>query len=92
MTDDQILNRPALRALRRHHRARLIRRVGSYGDGFREHAVKVYNNRKICTCHVSFCGNPRRLLRGSRRKQLTVQERRQLQPEPDIEPRSGSEE
>lgn len=68
-----------LRALRRHHRARLIRRVEKWGDWFRAHARKVYNNRKFCTCCVYGCGNPRHLMRGSRRKQLTVQELRQAE-------------
>ena len=40
---------------------------------------KVYNNRKFCTCCVHGCGNPRRLMKGSKRKQLTVQERRQAE-------------
>ena len=67
------------RAWRRHHRARLIRRVERYSQWFRERAHKLYNHRKFCTCCVYGCGNPRRLLRGSRQKQLTVQERRQLE-------------
>jgi hypothetical protein len=68
------------RALRRHHRERLIRRVERYGEWFRERAHKLYNNRKFCTCCVYGCGNPRRLLKGSKGKQLSVQERRQAEP------------
>jgi len=65
------------RAIRRHHRLRLIRRVEGFGEWYRERAHKLYNHRKFCTCCVSGCGNPRRLLRGSKRKQLTYQEQRQ---------------
>jgi hypothetical protein len=53
--------------------------VERFGDWFRDRAHKLYNNRKFCTCCVSGCGNPRRLLRGSKTKQLTVQERRQAE-------------
>lgn len=63
------------RALRRHHRERLIRQVGGFGEWYAERAHKLYNTRKFCSCVVTGCGNPRRLLRG--REWLTVQERRQ---------------
>lgn len=71
--------KPLTRSLRRHHRERLIRRVESFGDWYRARAPKLYNNRKFCSCCVLGCGNPRRLLKGSKRKQLTVQERRQAE-------------
>jgi hypothetical protein len=67
------------RALRRHHRARLIRRVVGYSEWFRERANKLYDHPKFCTCAIPGCGNPRRLLKSSKGKALTLQERRSLE-------------
>jgi hypothetical protein len=60
------------RALRRHHLARMKRRVAGYHGGYaREnprHIGKIAHARKMCSCPM--CGNPRRL------GELTLQERR----------------
>ena len=70
---------PTLRAIRRHHRARLIRRIESWGGWYGSHARKLYNNPKFCTCCVAGCGNPRRWFPGSKSKQLTIHEKRDLE-------------
>lgn len=65
------------RALRRHHRQRMIRRaMRSYAleseedSGLRrEWALRWYNNMKKCSCFM--CGNPRKF-----EKRLTTQEQR----------------
>jgi len=54
------------RAIRRHRRERQIQRVERFGELYRESAHKLYSHRTFCTCVVSGCGNPRRLLRGSK--------------------------
>ncbi len=67
------------RALRRHHRQRMIRSASrSYVLSFwdnrdpewkRRQVMRWYNNLKICSCYG--CGNPRKHC-----KEVTIQERR----------------
>ena len=74
------------RALRRHHRERMIRRalrslVLSFEDDSalrRERALGWYNNLAKCSCWM--CGNPRKY-----EGRITVQEQRQLQAARDEE-------
>ncbi len=72
------------RALRRHHRERMIQRalrsdVLSYEPDRRlrrTYALRWFNNLAKCSCHM--CGNPRRIW-ATPRDRLTTQELRQLQ-------------
>jgi len=61
------------RALRRHHEARIKRRVARYYGGFARgnprDVGKIAHARQLCSC--SSCGNPRR-----RHGECTMQERR----------------
>jgi hypothetical protein len=69
------------RALRRHHRERMIQRtlrscrLALWADDpelLRARVLRWYNNRKKCSCYL--CGNPRKYW-GC----VTIQEQRQLQ-------------
>lgn len=73
--------KPTRRALRRHHRERMLRRalrsyVLSWPDydehERRQRALRWFNNLKLCSCYM--CGNPRKY-EGA----LTLQERRLLE-------------
>jgi hypothetical protein len=72
------------RALRRHHRQRMIRRaLRSYvlrweedREIQRERVLRWYNNLAKCSCWM--CGNPRKY-----EGRVTVQEQRQLQAAQD---------
>ncbi len=68
------------RALRRHHRQRMIRRVmriwgvqwvDEDEEARRLRALRLYNNMSKCSCWI--CGNPRRY-----EGRPTLQEKRQL--------------
>jgi len=61
------------RALRRHHKGRLKRRVGDYYGGYARSDARatgrLVHTRQLCSCWM--CGNPRRYL-----GETTLQERR----------------
>jgi len=75
------------RAIRRHHRERMIRKLMSYSFVIwyydwepinttvtRFRATKFHNHAAVCSC--SGCGNQRRNEWSSQKEKLTIQERR----------------
>lgn len=76
------------RAERRHHHQRMLNKVKKFhwiqkwfwGEESREeHIKRMAENRTPCSCHM--CGNPRH----HQKDKLTMQEKRAIQKEEDID-------